>query len=66
MFVFDYINILETRNIFGNNYKTRGFINIYMQIPSHESILLYHTFASVIKLLLVAPKTSTRQNTIVH
>ena len=47
MFYVGYINILDTRNIFGNNYKTRGFINFCMQIPSHISILLYLSSPSV-------------------
>ena len=54
MFMFGYINIRETRNIFGNNYKTRGFMNFCIPIPSHKSTLLYHTLASVFKLVLGA------------
>ena len=54
--IIGYMNILKTRNISGNNYKTWDFINIYMIIPSNESTLLYHAFPSIILTLLVAPK----------
>ena len=52
--IIGYINIIETIIFFGNNYKTRGFMSIYTQIPSRESTLLYREISSVVKLKLVA------------